>query len=1456
MVDFIKISTRTPKKDLVEVFPKFIMKKSSDLMIRGQDFYAVWLDDEKRWSKEEQDVIHLVDKELDIFVENNRQVLGPAIQVRYMWDADSGMIDKWHKYCQKQLRDNFHPLDEKLIFANTVTSKDDYASKRLPYPLEDISTPAYDKLMSTLYAPEERRKIEWAIGSVVAGKSSDVQKFLVLYGAGGTGKSTVLKIIKKLFQGYTASFSSKVLGQASNQFALEAFKTNPLVAIDNEGDLAHIEDNTRLNALVSHDALVVNEKFKSQYEMTYRSFLFIATNKPVKITDAKSGLLRRLIDVTPSGDKLPFAEYLTLMQQVNFELGGIASHCKKVYLDDPEAYDNYQPLLMMEVTNHFYDFMLENYLTFQEQDGVSQTAAWKMYKVYCDEAKINYPLSLIAFKEEIATYFKNFDKRSTTLPDGTRPRNYFSGFRTEKFEKNILVSRPVEKPYEIDFKEQESIFDKLFCDCPAQYATKQGIPRKSWANVTTTLKDIDTSKLHYVYFPTEKKWYIVIDFDLRDENGNKSLALNLEAASKFPPTYAELSKSGQGIHLHYLYKGDLDALETVYSPGIEVKVFNGNSSLRRKLVMCNDLNIAELSSGLPLKEKKKGKDMVTVRKIRSSQGLQNEIIKNLNKQVHGDTSSSMDMIKKILDDAYAEGYSYDVSSLRKDIISFAGKSSNQKDKCLRIAAQLHYRSKDYEETAETMIADESLETIGDKVYSEFMKRPICFYDTEVFPNLFVICFKEEGPDAYVGSYVNPTPQQVEDFVTRYRLIDFNGRHYDRHILYARMMGYDNYRLFEFSKEIISKDKKDRNKSCFFGDAIALGYVDIFDCASKKQSLKKWEIELANKGKIVHHQELGFAWDQPVEERLWPKVVDYCTNDVYATEATWEAIRPDFIAREILADLAGGMVNDTTNSLTTKIIFGKERNPQSQFQYRDLAKKVQEDDLPDDMIKFLDLHFPKMMNYWRTRGDSILPFFEGYYHDGIKSVYRGEEVGEGGYVYAEPGIHLMVALLDIASMHPHSDLAEYLFGPWAQNFYDLVYARVAIKHEDWDSVRTMLGGKLAPYISDVLAGKISSKDLAYALKIAINSVYGLTAASFPNPFRDPRNVDNIVAKRGALFMVDLKHEVQNKGFTVAHIKTDSIKVPYANKDIIDFVTEFGEKYGYTFEHEETYDRMCLVNDAVYIAKYKEPHIDKETGREIWWTATGTQFQVPYVFKTLFSHEDLVFSDFCETKSVSKGDIYIDMNETLPDVTAEEKELDKARTKFMKGELSDTTMAEIQGQLEPIIEAGHKYNFVGRVGSFVPIKPGCGGGVLYRKYNDKYYAVTGTKGYRWLEAEVVKMLHKEDDIDYGYFENLAIDAKEAIEQYGPFKAFVSDKPYDEAALEWAKETLTDIWGKDYEKTMELVANDPDAYDKYGKDVVDLSNRAVRVLWRYRPVADVLLNDDFMNIPENAPDEIPFL
>ncbi|MBK8748804.1 MAG: hypothetical protein IPM04_13350 [Saprospiraceae bacterium] len=1272
-MDFYQICTRETK-GVTELYPDFTVGRSKDLMVRGKSFYAVWDDEQGLWSTDEYDVQRLIDEELRQFDAKN----DIPYNVKYLRSASNGGWYAFQKFL-KNVSDNSKQLDDHLTFANTEVKKSDYASRRLPYRLEPGDFSAWDELVGTLYNSEERAKIEWAIGAVVAGDAKKIQKFFVFYGPPGSGKSTILNIVQKMFDGYTTTFDAKALGSSGAAFATEVFKNNPLVAIQHDGDLSKLEDNARLNSIVSHEDMPMNEKYKPGYTAKVNAMLFMGTNQPVKISDAKSGIIRRLIDIHPTGVKIPINHYHTLMAKIDFELGAIAAHCLEVYRDmGKNHYNGYRPLEMMLQTDVFFNFIEASFDIFKLQDGTTLRQAYSLYKEFCADTGIDRVLPMYKVREELRNYFDEFHDRYVL--EGANVRSYYSGFNANKFK--VPAKEP--NTFSLVLEEKVSLLDTEFAELPAQLARinefGDEIPAQKWASVRTTLADIDTQELHFVKVPEK---HIVIDFDLKDpETGEKSLERNLEAASVWPPTYAELSKGGNGVHLHYNYEGDVTQLSSSYSEGIEVKTLLGDASLRRRLSYCNNIPVATLNMVLPLKEKK----MLSEKTIKTEKGLRDLIDRNLRKEIHPSTKSSVDFIKKILDEAHESGMTYDLTDLRPVIMSFAMNSSNQSLQALKVVNEMKWASEgepkgnpDDTSTQGAAFGGGAAAQAAAQVKDE---RNV-FFDVEVYPNLFIICWKFQGADNIV-KMINPSAADVEALL-KLRLIGFNNRRYDNHMIYGRFMGMSNKQLFDLSQKIVNNDR-----NSMFVEAYNLSYADIYDFSSKKQSLKKFMIDLG-----IHKIEMDIPWDEDVPEELIPRIVEYCCNDVLGTEATFEDRKSDFVARQILAELSGLTVNDTTAKHTARIIFGADRNAQSKFRYTDLSKT-----------------------------------FPGYEFDFGKSTYRGEDPSEGGYVYAEKGIYHDVAVLDVASMHPTSLIEMNYFGEYTKNYEDLLKARIAIKHEKFDDARKMLDGKLKPYLED----ESTAEDLSYALKIVINIVYGMTSAKFDNPFRIMKNKDNIVAKRGALFMIDLKHFVQEKGFTVAHIKTDSIKIPNATPEIIGEVMEFGKKYGYTFEHEATYSKFCLVNDAVYIAKVGWAAKEKKIGK---WEAVGAQFQHPYVYKTLFSLDDLIEpDDYYEAKQVMKGHMTIDFDSVQ----------------------------------NPMHKTHSGEQFIGRTGLFLPVMPESGGGILYRVHEGKKYAVTGTKGHVWLEAEMAKRMGSDLQIDMSYYEDLASKAVQAINQFGDFQEFL--------------------------------------------------------------------------------------
>ena len=1236
-MDFYTIETNPVRGQMgfMEAVPRFTNVNSRDIMIRDGSFVAVWNPSTELWSKSEFDVINIIDEDVRHYVATSDvQNVIPRLCQR----DDDGV---WKKYrlWSKNMVDTDHPLDRMPVFADTPIRQEDYVSYRLPYSLTDGVPVNWTKLIDTLYDPSERQKIEWMIGAVLTGECRKIDKFLVFYGDPGSGKSTILNVMQKLFGDFCVPFDSESLAQRNNSFALIAFADDPLVAIEHDGDLSRIETNTRLNSIISNEIQLVNEKFKKPRSLRITTTLIMASNNPVKITDANSGIPRRLLDVSPSGRRMPIGEYNEVMDGVYQELGVIAQHCINVYRDlGSNYYRNYRSRTMISETNPVYNFVTEVYEDMGPDDKITLAKAYSDYKDYVEETGIQYQMPRYRFKTELSRYFREFHDRIQI--DGVRYTSLFIGFRNDKFDGIDGEPVPEKTTDWLDLKPDVApIFDEHFAACKAQYSSEGGMPKKAWMYVNTTLADIVPTEEHYVLLPEE---YICIDFDLKGADGEKDLSANLRAASAWPPTYAETSKSGGGLHLIYRYPVDKDTTAE-YSPGIEIKRFRGKASLRRRLSIHNGRAIADYPGELPAKAPK----MINKKHVADENHLRALIAKALRKEVHANTAPNVDFIKSILDEAYGSGITYDVTDSRNAVTAFAMSSTNQSERCLKMVQQMHFMSEDKAEVAE-----------------EGNGR-IAFYDVEVFPNLFVICYKVTDRPG-VRFLVNPDAAVVRSLFDL-RLIGFNNRKYDNHIMYAASLGYSNEELYEVSQRIINNEK-----NATFREAYNLSYTDIYDFSTKKQSLKKWEIELG-----IKHRENEFPWDKPVPESHWDDVVEYCKNDVEATEMVFNHLASDWGARKILAELSGLTVNDTTNQHTCALVFGKDRRPdKSKFIYTDLST-----------------------------------IFPGYTFDKFKgSSYRGEDPGEGGYVYSEPGYYENVALLDVASMHPTSIEQLNLFGPYTERYSELKQARVAIKHKDMDTLSKLFDGRLVE-----IAKNYDLDELGKALKIPINSMYGLTSAKFDNPAWDPRNVDNIVAKRGALFMIDLKHYVQEElGLTVAHIKTDSIKIPNATPEDIRKVMDFGKRYGYDFEHEATYAKMVLVNKAVYIAKYAFPH-------EGEWTATGKQFQEPYVFKKLFTKEPIEFEDFIQTKQV-KTAMYL----RFP-------------------------------------SSGD--HFVGKVGAFVPIKADKGGGELLRENNEGEIkdAVVGTKGYHWKEAEIVRYLKQEQDVDTSYAEMLADEARAQIEQY---------------------------------------------------------------------------------------------
>ena len=1240
-----------------EVSPDFIFGDAKDLVVKGSKFYAYW--NGSFWDTKQKNLFYDIDSLLwrrARELEDGRP--GLRIDVKEIRKASAGKFRLFADFC-KACEASDISFNQKVLFADHKMQRRDYATTQLTYSPQEGEAVAFKELIGTLYLPKELDKILWFMGALFTNKMYKIEKFMYLYGSKGSGKGTVLKIFRMLFEDYCGTIDLKLLTSA-DQFATGQIQEVPLL-IDEDTDISHIYNDTPLLKLTSHETISVNKKFKEPYDVKFIGLLITASNQRYKVRNVDSGITRRAIVVNPSGQKVSHTRYNQLMSQIKYELPYIAhmaiSRFEELGFD---YYDDYFDVDMAEQTDHIFDFIRSNAI--HMQNGITLKQISELYREYLEDMGWKTDGYKATIKREALRYFDTMLKDSHV--DGTRVNNYFKGFRWNiAFPEGVVGTTKADDMVVpdnwLEFDHHNEVFNKLAADYPAQAALRNGNPSEKWDNVVTKLSDIQTNKLHWVKVPLN---HVILDFDLKDENGKKNLELNKEAASKFPPTYAEVSKSGQGIHLHYIYDGNVNELDNLVEKNIEIKVYRGKSSLRRIDKASNNLQLSHISSGLPLKEKKDREMYDQIKEITyTEKTLRNFVKRQLGmiegkEPSHPNTKPTIDFIAHEIQKAADMGLEYDITDLRHAVFMRAIRSTNNKDYCLAVFQQIPWSTlRDDDGKTEAKLTNFT------KIYP---KEELVFFDIEVYPNLFVVVWKKYHEDEFTR-WINPTPDQIEYLMT-FPLVGFNNRRYDNHILYARLLGSNNMELFTQSHRIINEKNA---KSGMYAAAYELSYTDIYEYSQKKQSLKRWEVDLG-----IKHVEMEIPWDKPVPDELIDTVVEYCVNDVDATEKLFDAIYADYVAREILATIAKGSMNATNNQLTAKFIFGDDPRPQDKFNYVKLA--------------------------------SIFP---GYEYKFGKSTYRGFETGEGGFVYAEPGVYENIALEDVESMHPNSLVNMNYFGPYTQRYADLLKVRVLLKHNRIDEVKQMFDGVLAPFLDN----PEYLKPLVTALKIVINSVYGMTSAKFDNKFKHPDNIDNIVAKRGALFMVDLKFAVEEQGYKVCHIKTDSVKVPNADEKIIKFIEDFGARpeYNYKFVHEHTYKRMALINNAVYIAQLEDDS----------WSPVGAEYANTYLLKRVWTKEELVDRDFFITKQ-SKGHIY----------------------------LGD--------------------EFVGKVGSIYASKSGAE--CMWTEDDENFKSVTGTKGYLFKQTDQFDI----EDVDFAYYDKVAIDGLKKIMKVGDITKIVDDMPKD--------------------------------------------------------------------------------
>jgi len=449
-------------------------------------------------------------------------------------------------------------------------------------------------------------------------------------------------------------------------------------------------------------------------------------------------------------------------------------------------------------------------------------------------------------------------------------------------------------------------------------------------------------------------------------------------------------------------------------------------------------------------------------------------------------------------------------------------------------------------------------------------RPIAFYDTECFPNYWLLKLRPRGGVVYsyrLRAGERSTPQWRQEILAlfeAYTTLSFNGNGYDVPMITGALMGFSVEELKVLNDRLIPKQIKGQPK-VFGAKPWELGlaewkpadHIDIMEVAPGAGSQKQY----AGRIHCKTMRDLPYDPFHYLTEAEIAEVDEYCENDLAVLEALFEALAPQLLMRKKLtarygidlrsksdAQVAEAVLKKRCEQATGRRIFKPEINWNMQFRYKVPA--------------FISYALPQLQNALELVKQSVFCLGASgaiempHQLDGLdiivgQTVYK---MGIGGLHSQEKQLvavsdeNYLVCMPDVASYYPNLIInsGEWppALGPEFRNEY------IAIKDERVNVFKPKVkaieesGLKYSPEWEDAKADDEGGKT-------GINGGFGKTGSPYSVMFAPTMLIQTTITGQLALFMLIEWHEYY--GIPVISANTDGLVIKCPRDKI--YVSEF-------------------------------------------------------------------------------------------------------------------------------------------------------------------------------------------------------------------------------------------------------------------------------------------------------------
>lgn len=428
---------------------------------------------------------------------------------------------------------------------------------------------------------------------------------------------------------------------------------------------------------------------------------------------------------------------------------------------------------------------------------------------------------------------------------------------------------------------------------------------------------------------------------------------------------------------------------------------------------------------------------------------------------------------------------------------------------------------------------------------------LLFYDIEVFKEDSLVVFKNAEKEV-VAIYHNDF-EGLLDLIKGKTLVGFNNYFYDDYIISKMINQWSPYQLKELNDRIISGE---RQKASSLNSEIFS--LDCFQQADVSMpSLKKIE---ANMGANIFESLIDFTIDRKLTEDELEDTIKYCSYDVDKTIDVFNLRRKSYfepklsIVQMLEPSLQVKAVRWNTTTISAHLVTGGR--PIQQWSDIRLGEYNQEGEydafnlVPEEVKNFWKA------NYTKDKGKLTIQDFGCNIEFGFGGLH--------GVPISNQIEYRNVKLLDVASLYPNIIIKLDALGSRTGIYKDLVSKRLSIKHSD--------------------------KTLSSALKLVINSIYGLLRSDY-SLLKNKHGAISVCIY-GQIILYDLCKRLSTT-CQIININTDGVGFVTDSDDYKKVWEEWQDDYGFTLELDE-YQKFIQKDVNNYIAVNSEGYVTSKGG----------------------------------------------------------------------------------------------------------------------------------------------------------------------------------------------------------------------------------------------------------------------